>query len=218
MSAAAKARYPALYDSIAAEWPVPSDTVTVITSIGPTFVRVSGPEGAPPLVMPMGRNSLQWRQDVAALSGAYRTYAVDVIYDHGRNVYRRVPAGVGDSNGWLDEIMDGLGLADGVSLVGLSYGGWLSAQCALHAPERLNKTVLLVPAGTVLPPSCEWIRGAVLLVNPSVSTDNELRGISVPTLCVVGENENIYSAQGALERLRTVAPLRGSDPLTSLYM
>lgn len=256
-SGAAKTRYLALYDSLAAEWPVPSDTATVSTSLGPTFVRVSGPERGPPLVMlhGAGGNSLQWRPNVAALSERYRTYAVDVIYDHGRSVYKRVPTGAGDLMTWLDDLFAGLGLSEGINLLGLSYGGWLAAQYALHAPERLDRIVLLAPAGTVLPLSFGWVRRAVLcalparrftasflhwlledlaneseasrtllereidaaylairshkltqLVNPSVLSDNELQGIHVPTLFVVGENEKIYSPQEALERLARVAP------------
>jgi len=43
-------------------------------------------------------------------------------------------------------------------------------------------------------------------VTPSVLTDNELQGIKVPTLFLVGENEKIYPAKKAVERLNTVAP------------
>jgi pimeloyl-ACP methyl ester carboxylesterase len=44
------------------------------------------------------------------------------------------------------------------------------------------------------------------MVEPTVLTDDELRGIKVPTLFMVGENEKIYSAQEAIERLKRVAP------------
>lgn len=43
-------------------------------------------------------------------------------------------------------------------------------------------------------------------VTPSVLTDNELQGINVPTLFLVGENEKIYPAKKAVERLNTLAP------------
>jgi len=256
-SATAKERYLQLYDSIAAEWPVPSDTTTVSTSLGPTFVRISGPDSTPPLVLlhGAGGNSLQWRLNVAALSERHRTYAVDVIYDCGRSVYTRVPTGADDFTGWLNELLDVLELGDDVSLVGLSYGGWLASQYALRFPNRLDQLVLLAPAGTVLPLSFSWIRRAMLcvlpsrrftssflywllpdlatrdeasreflereidaaylairsykltrLVNPSVLTDSQLQSIRVPTLFLVGENEKIYPALSAIERLNRVAP------------
>lgn len=45
-----------------------------------------------------------------------------------------------------------------------------------------------------------------MLVPPTVLTDQELEGIKVPTLFLVGENEKIYSAQSAVQRLNDVAP------------
>jgi pimeloyl-ACP methyl ester carboxylesterase len=51
---------------------------------------------------------------------------------------------------WLNELLDGLELGAGVSLVGISYGGALAAQYALHFPGRLGRVVLLAPGNTVL--------------------------------------------------------------------
>ncbi|MFY0572839.1 alpha/beta fold hydrolase [Archangium lansingense] len=44
------------------------------------------------------------------------------------------------------------------------------------------------------------------LVEPSVLSDEQLRALPSPTLFLVGENERIFSASAALERLRGVAP------------
>jgi pimeloyl-ACP methyl ester carboxylesterase len=44
------------------------------------------------------------------------------------------------------------------------------------------------------------------LVNPRVLSDDELASFEVPVLFLVGENERIYSAAAAVERLRRVAP------------
>jgi len=43
-------------------------------------------------------------------------------------------------------------------------------------------------------------------VSPTVLEDKELQSIKVPTLFLVGENEKLYSAQKAVQRLNTVAP------------
>jgi pimeloyl-ACP methyl ester carboxylesterase len=43
-------------------------------------------------------------------------------------------------------------------------------------------------------------------INPTVLEDQELQSLKVPTLYVVGENEKIYSAQKAVQRLNQVAP------------
>ncbi len=44
------------------------------------------------------------------------------------------------------------------------------------------------------------------LVNPTVLSDEQLQGLEVRTLFLVGENEKIYSAQAAIQRLNEVAP------------
>ena len=43
-------------------------------------------------------------------------------------------------------------------------------------------------------------------VRPTVLKDSELRSIRVPTLYLAGENEKIYSARKAVQRLGRVAP------------
>ncbi|WP_309894679.1 hypothetical protein [Archangium sp.] len=66
---------------------MPSESRTVDTSLGRTFVRVSGPPEAPPLVLlhGIGSNSLTWDDNVAALAGSFQVHAVDAVYDHGRS-------------------------------------------------------------------------------------------------------------------------------------
>ena len=164
----ARDRYLKVYDLRSRDWPVPQTTVMAETSYGPTFVRISGPEDAPPLVLlhGAGGNSLQWIPNVAALSKHFRIYAVDNIYDFGRSVYLRDMTSPQDFTTWLDELFTALNLKDNINLVGLSYGGWLAAEYGLRFPERLHKIVLLAPAGTILPLSLAWIRRAVLCALP----------------------------------------------------
>ena len=50
-SAEAKEEYLALYDRRIKRWPVASETRMIETSHGHTFVRISGPVDAPPLVL-----------------------------------------------------------------------------------------------------------------------------------------------------------------------
>lgn len=68
-SAAAKDEYLAYYDEQARRWPVASESQLVGTSFGQTFVRVSGPEERPPLVLLPGdsENSLAWIPVIEAL-------------------------------------------------------------------------------------------------------------------------------------------------------
>jgi len=256
-SAEAKERYLKHYDMRAQKWPVISETLTVHTSYGRTFVRISGPVDAPPLVLlpSAAGTSLLWIPNIRTLSESYRVYAVDNIYDFGRSVYTRAFKSPDDLVSWLDELFTALEFGDNINLMGLSYGGWLTSQYALHFPERLDKIVLLAPAATILPLPGEWAwRGILAIiphryflksmtywlfedlvqkdeasrtlvedmlddvfialrcfkfkmpVHPTVLEDEELQSIKVPALFLVGENEKIYPAQKAVQRLDNVAP------------
>jgi pimeloyl-ACP methyl ester carboxylesterase len=256
-SAEARERYLTFYDEHAKSWPIASETRTVHTDDGETFMLISGPVDAPPLVLlPAGRtNSLCWTPIIEALSKDFRTYAVDAIYDDGRSVNSRPIKTTADATGWLDRLFDALGLSDGVNLMGVSFGGWLAGEYLLHAPERLAKVVWLAPAGVVLPMSGEFLARSMLCLIPSELTfrwvtrwimadaaesdpgfvddavaemalsekcfkfrmwpgggprkldDEELHGIEVPVLYLVGEHERICAdPQAAMSRLSTVAP------------
>jgi pimeloyl-ACP methyl ester carboxylesterase len=145
LSEQAKYEYLSYYDQRAKAWPIASETSMVSTFLGETFVRISGPENAPTLVLLPGSvfNSLMWMRNIEALSKLYRTYAVDNIYDCGRSVYSRAPKNPEDFVQWLDELFTALNLGDRINLIGLSYGSWLAHQYALRFPRRLAKIVLL---------------------------------------------------------------------------
>jgi pimeloyl-ACP methyl ester carboxylesterase len=167
-SASARQRFLREYDAMAARWPVPSQAGAVDTSFGPTFVRISGKDSSPPLVLLHGGggNSLQWIPNAKALSEGYRVYAVDNIYDNGRSVNTRPIGGVDDFVDWLDELFTALDLGDRINLMGLSYGGWLAGWYAYRHPNRLNKVILLAPAFTVLPLSMAFLSRAILCMIP----------------------------------------------------
>jgi pimeloyl-ACP methyl ester carboxylesterase len=160
----AQEKYLALYDEREKTWPVPFEAQMVETSYGSTYVRISGPEDAPVLVLlhGFGGNSLQWIPNIATLSQTYQVYALDNIYDHGRSIYSREMESSYDYVAWLDEVFTNLELGNEIHLVGLSYGGWLTSQYAMYYPERLAKIVLVAPAATVLPLNSEWLKRAVL--------------------------------------------------------
>ena len=260
-SAEAKATYLKYYDESAKNWAIPSETQMVDTSYGQTFVRISGAESAPPLVLfpGAGASSLAWSLNIEALSKNHQTYAVDSLINTGcvgRSIYTRHITSADDAMKWLDELFDGLGLKNNINLLGPSYGGWLASQYALHCPDRLNKVILVAPAGTVLPFRGTYIFRAISLSllpfrfnyrrffrwslpdlaqqneqflemmvddfsltarcfvppNPrelpklTAMSDEELQSINIPTLVLIGENEKLYHAQEAIQRLHTVAP------------
>jgi len=167
-SAKAKERYLKLYDTRAKDWPIDSETRSVDTSYGQTFVRISGPVDAPPLVLLPGASStsLMWMPNIEALSESYRTYAVDNIYDFGRSVFTRKFKVPDDFVHWLDELFSALELGNHINLMGLSYGGWITSQYALRFPNRLDKIVLLAPAATIAPFGPGFIKHGILTLVP----------------------------------------------------
>jgi pimeloyl-ACP methyl ester carboxylesterase len=163
----AKAEFESFYMQKAEAWPVPSETRFVDTPSGRTFVRISGPGTAPPLVLLSGTRgmSLMWSGCIAALSAHYRTYALDTITDIGLSVPRREISTKEDLVNWLDEVFSVLIPEGPLNLMGMSYGGWLASQYALRFPGRLRKVVMLAPGGTVLRLSpAFFIRVMILLI------------------------------------------------------
>jgi pimeloyl-ACP methyl ester carboxylesterase len=139
----------------AKKWPVASETRLIETTSGQTFVRVSGRMIDLPLILLPGSRgtSLSWIPNIAAFSAHYRTYALDSIYDFGLSVSRGNIKKPEDIVTWLHEVLAVLVPEGSVSLIGLSYGGWVVSQYMLRFPERVRKVVLLAPALTVLPVS-----------------------------------------------------------------
>ncbi|MBO3748576.1 alpha/beta fold hydrolase [Streptosporangiaceae bacterium NEAU-GS5] len=136
------------YRRLLARWPVPAEQLTVGTRQGETFVVACGPAGAPALVLlhGSGSNSAMWLGDVAAWAGRFRVYAVDVIGEPGLSAPSRPPLDSEAYAVWLDDVLDGLGVAR-ASVVGLSLGGWLALDYAIRRPARVARLALISPAG-----------------------------------------------------------------------
>ncbi len=133
-------------------WPVAFESKLVDTSFGQTYMRVSGPNGADPLVLLPGFtfDSLIWRTNVETLSKDFRVYAVDCIYDYGKSIYTKLPQKTDDLVEWLNEVFASLGFSRNINLVAHSYGAWLSANYALRYQENIKHLVIISPGATVL--------------------------------------------------------------------
>lgn len=142
-------RYMEAYDAVLREWPVAYQELDLPTRLGTTHVIASGPAEAPALVLlpSMAGSATLWRPNVAALSEAYRTYAVDVVGQAGKSVLTRRIRSRQDFADWLVDLLDVLGVRR-ASIVGNSYGGFLALNQASLTPERVDRVVLINPAGT----------------------------------------------------------------------
>lgn len=165
----AKEQYTAMYKNKLNEWPVPYESKIIDSSIGDTFVQISGPIDAPPLVLltGLGGNSLSWIPHIQELSENFRTYAVDNINDIGLSVNKKAINDQNDFTEWLDDLFTELGLENDINLLGISYGGWLVGEYALIHPEKLNRIIMIAPTATAQPISDEF------LVKMSQVTDRE---------------------------------------------
>jgi pimeloyl-ACP methyl ester carboxylesterase len=136
------------YLAILKYWPVPNRQFRVPTREGETFVIACGGESAPPLLLLHGSvaNSAMWMGDVAAWASHFRVYAVDMIGDAGLSAPSR-PALASEAHAlWLDDVMQALSLAR-ASMIGASLGGWLGLDYATRRPERVERLVVMCPAG-----------------------------------------------------------------------
>jgi pimeloyl-ACP methyl ester carboxylesterase len=168
-----QAAYLAEYDAAMKAWPVPYREVDIPTRFGTTHVIVSGPIDAAPLVLLHGywATLTMWAANVADFSSDYRVYAIDVMGQPSKTVPTDPIRNAQDYVAWLTETLDALHLAR-VSLVGMSFGGWLALKFALAAPDRLLKLVLLSPGG-FLPMVRQFsLRGMLMLFLPSRLTVN----------------------------------------------
>jgi pimeloyl-ACP methyl ester carboxylesterase len=67
---------------------------------------------------------------------------------------------------WLTATLDGLGLGR-VSLVGMSFGGWIALRYAAAAPDRIKTLALLSPGG-LLPMVRQFsVRGMLMMLFPT---------------------------------------------------
>jgi pimeloyl-ACP methyl ester carboxylesterase len=151
-SEAGRHEFEQAYAAALASWPVPYEALDVPTRFGTTHVIASGPAGAPAVVLLhcMAGTAIVWRPNVAALSGRFRTYAVDVPAQPSLGVLTRKIRNRQEQALWFTDLLDALG-APTASIVGNSYVGFLALSQACLTPERVDRLILISPAGTFSP-------------------------------------------------------------------
>jgi pimeloyl-ACP methyl ester carboxylesterase len=85
----------------------------------------------------------------------------------GKSVPEHLPANRSDYANWLNDILTGLKISK-AALGGISYGGFLSVNFALHFPEKVHRLVLLCPGLPFAPFTLSWmIYGMPMLLSSS---------------------------------------------------
>jgi pimeloyl-ACP methyl ester carboxylesterase len=182
-----RARFIAAYDAALQAWPVPFEEIDVPTRLGPTHVVASGPPDAPPLLLlpSFAGTAVVWRLNAEGLSRCFRAYAVDVIGQPGKSLASRAIRNRRDYADWLSDLLDGLGIQR-TSIVGCSFGAFLAVNQAIMTPERVERVVLISPAGTFA--SQYWkLTYAMRIRAPALRLMRRLRGAQrAPSLADLG--------------------------------
>jgi pimeloyl-ACP methyl ester carboxylesterase len=146
-----QAEYSAAYDDSLKLWPVPYTSRCISTPYGQTHVITCGPENAFSLVLLHGgyASSTMWFANIADFNAKFRVYAIDTIGEPGKSIPGQPNASREASAEWLEQVFDQLGIQR-AHVIGLSRGGWLALNLALHAPERVERVVLLSPAASFI--------------------------------------------------------------------
>jgi Predicted hydrolases or acyltransferases (alpha/beta hydrolase superfamily) len=146
-----QSRYFATYDAVLKLWPISYKESYVTTSYGQTHIISGGAKDASPLVLLHGgyASSTMWFPNIADLAEGFHVLAIDTIGEPGKSVPISKNNTKGDLAAWLVSVLDELKIQR-TKVVGLSRGGWLALNLAIHAPLRLEKIVLLSPAASFI--------------------------------------------------------------------
>lgn len=133
-------------------------------SDGNTHYKVSGPDSGPPVVLVHGFSTpfYIWDSTAIALSRAgFRVLQYDLF---GRGFSDR-PDVIYDADlvdRQLGEIIDSVGMRGPVHLMGLSYGGFVTATFAGRHPERIRSLTFVDPAAGDPDPLPWYVRAPVI--------------------------------------------------------
>ncbi len=124
--------------------------------------QVAGPADAPVLLLSgsLGTNLSMWRLQVQALAADFRVIPFDQR-GHGASPAPEGPYSIADLGQDVVALLDGLGIEQ-ASFCGLSIGGMIGLWLAAHAPERLDRVVLMCTSAYA-PPASRWSERAALV-------------------------------------------------------
>jgi pimeloyl-ACP methyl ester carboxylesterase len=146
-TSAGQTKYFAAYDAALQLWPVPWNSSFVTTPYGRTHVISCGsPDAFPLVILHAGQaSSTMWFPNIASLSKNFHVFALDTLGEPGKSVPMRQYTSKRDGAVWLEGVFGELGISR-AHVMGLSRGGWLALNLAMHMPHLLERIVLLSPA------------------------------------------------------------------------
>ena len=136
------------YDFLLTKGSVEHEKIMVNTSYGETFIIAMGKKELPPLILlhGSGMNSSMWIKEMEEYSKTHRVYAVDMPGEPGKSDENQLPFGGDEFSNWLNDVFNEL-LIEKASIVGISLGAWLGTKFAIRYSDKVDKLILLCPAG-----------------------------------------------------------------------
>lgn len=138
----------ALYDKQLLKLNIPFSDIYVETSFGKTHIVETGNRMGKPLLVFHGGNSTTAYNLLMCrfLMNDFNVYAADTIGHPGKSDEVCLSHRGYDYGKWASEVIEQIGY-DKISCFGGSFGGSILAKLMCTAPEKIEKAVLLVPAG-----------------------------------------------------------------------
>lgn len=136
------------YESLAKITNLDFEEINIETKYGNTYIMAMGEKDLPVLILLHGSgiNSVMWLNEMNIYKNNYRVYAIDMIGEPGKSEEEQLSFITDDYADWLNEVVEKLD-ATKVSVVGISLGAWLGTKFATKYNEKIEKLVLLCPAG-----------------------------------------------------------------------
>lgn len=85
---------------------------------------------------------------VKELSKKYLFYAIDTVGQTTKSAENRIDIKGNDYAVWADEVLEQLSIQE-ANVIGISYGAYILQKLMIYKPDRLNKSILIVPSGLV---------------------------------------------------------------------
>jgi len=120
------------------------------TTYAETNVVIAGDPSNPPVIMFHGANSGTSiaLEPIASIVDNYCVYGIDLPGQPTLSEPKRMPLKNDIPAKWIIEVMEGLEI-ESSSFVAFSYGGFLLQRLMVYAPEKVDKSVFIVPMGIV---------------------------------------------------------------------
>lgn len=138
------------YDLFLKLWPIPYETDFIETEYGQTHVIKCGNKKGPVVVLMhgMGGTAAMWTPNIKELSKKYYIIAIDILGDLNKSKVKKPFNNNKEAAEWLISVIDNLKI-DKFSIMGVSYGSFLSMNLSIHKQQRIENLIIISPTVSI---------------------------------------------------------------------